>query len=155
MNATVQEFMTHDVLACEPGDSLGLAAMRMWDADCGMLPVVGGGKVLGVITDRDICMALALHGARPGERLVAEVASGSVHGCTPQDDVTVALASMARHQVRRLVVLEDGRLAGVLSINDVIACAGENETLRQPILAALERICAHRSLPAPPALAAG
>lgn len=148
MRVQVKDLMTREVKSCDPDDSLASAAIRMWDNDCGILPVVDGGKVVGVITDRDICMSLALHGARPSERAVAEVTSGHLHGCSPEDDVVKALATMGKQRVRRLVVLEDGRLAGMLSMNDIVAYAGENEALRKPILAAMEQICAHRRLPA-------
>jgi CBS domain-containing protein len=148
MNVEVKELMTREVKACDPSDNLATAAIRMWEGDCGILPIVDGGKVVGVITDRDICMALAFHDARPSERWVAEVSSGVVHGCAPGDDIVAALDTMGRQRVRRLVVLDEGRLVGLLSMNDIVECAGENEALRQPILDAIERICAHRSLPA-------
>lgn len=153
MKVRVKEIMTRECKACDPSDSLASAAIRMWEADCGILPVIESGHVVGVITDRDICMALALKGCRPGESSVFEVMSGEVWSCAPETDVTVALALMGQRRVRRLPVLENGRLAGMLSINDVVNCAGENEALRQPILAALENLCAHRTLPAAPAVA--
>lgn len=153
MNVKVNEVMTRECRACDPSDSLAAAALRMWEADCGILPVVDGGKVVAVITDRDICMALALKGCRPNERAVAEVASAGLWSCAPGDDVVAALSTMAHHRVRRLPVIEDGRLAGMLSMNDIVTCAGENEALRQPILSALEKICAHRTLPSVPAAA--
>ena len=148
MKVNVKDLMTTDVKACDPADSLASAAIRMWDGDCGILPVVDGGRVVGVITDRDISMSLALRAARPDERAVAEVSSGQLHSCSPEDDVLEALATMGRQRVRRLVVLDNGRLAGMLSMNDIVACAGENEALRKPILSAMEKICAHRTLPA-------
>lgn len=153
MKVRVKEIMTRECKACDPSDSLAAAAIRMWDADCGVLPVVESGHVVGVITDRDICMALALKGCRPGESAVFEVMSGEVWSCAPETDVAAALALMAKHRVRRLPVLENGRLAGMLSINDVVNCAGENEALRQPILTTFESLCAHRTLPAVPAMA--
>lgn len=148
MSVRVHELMTRECRACDASDSLGSAAIRMWEADCGILPVVEDGRVVAVITDRDICMALVLKGCRPDERNVAEVASGELFTCAPEEDLDEALATMGRKKVRRLPVLEKGRLVGMLSLNDVVTCAGENPTLREPILGALERICAHRTLPA-------
>jgi len=153
MNVRVSEVMTRECKACDPSDSLAAAALRMWEADCGILPVVDGGKVVAVITDRDICMALALRGCRPNERTVAEVASAMLWSCAPGDDVVAALSTMAHHRVRRLPVLDEGRLAGMLSMNDIVTCAGENEAMRQPILSTLESICARRTLPSVPAAA--
>lgn len=148
MRVTVQEIMTRDPKFCDPCDTLTAAARRMWDADCGILPIVQDGEVVGVITDRDICMALALTGeSRAHEREVAEVATRQLWTCSPQEEVTDALSTMARYRVRRLPVVEQGRLVGLLSVNDVIVCGGENHALRQPLLSALETICAHRSLP--------
>ncbi|MGE0639498.1 MAG: CBS domain-containing protein [Thermoanaerobaculia bacterium] len=147
MRVEVQELMTRNIRTCDRSESLASAAIRMWEADCGILPVVDDGRVVGVITDRDICMALVLEGVRATDRTVKEVSSGLLWSCAPNDDVVEALATMGRHRVRRLVVLEEGRLAGMLSMNDIVCCAGENTALRQPILATLESICAHRSLP--------
>jgi CBS domain-containing protein len=148
MKVRVEELMTRECRACDPEESLATAALRMWDADCGILPVVEGGKVIGVLTDRDICMALALKGARPSERAVGEVSSRELWSCAPDDAVADVLAIMGRHRVRRLPVVEDGRLAGMLSLNDIVATASENAELRKPFLAALANICSHRNLPA-------
>jgi CBS domain-containing protein len=148
MRTQVKDMMTVAPATCRSDDDLAAAASRMWETDCGMLPVVDDGSLVGVITDRDICMGVALSGRRAPEIRVSEVASRGVWTCLPEDQVVDALAAMARHQVRRLPVLDNDRLVGVLAINDVVICAGEDPTLRQPILDALERICAHRSLPA-------
>jgi CBS domain-containing protein len=147
MKVLVEQLMTRDCRACGPDESLASAALRMWDADCGILPVVDGGKVIGVITDRDICMALALKGARPNERSVGEVASATLWSCAPGDEVADALATMGRHRIRRLPVVEGGRLVGILSLNDVVATASESAELGRPFLAALASICARRDLP--------
>ncbi len=151
MRTQVKDMMTVTPATCRSDDDLAAAASRMWETDCGMLPVVDDGSLIGVVTDRDICMGVALSGRRPTETRVSEVASHGVWTCSPEDEVVEALAAMARHQVRRLPVVDrdqGNRLVGVLALNDVVICAGENTTLRQPILDALERISAHRSLPA-------
>jgi signal-transduction protein with cAMP-binding, CBS, and nucleotidyltransferase domain len=147
MHVKVTEVMTRECAVCQPTDSLGEAAIRMWDNDCGMLPVVEDGVVSSVVTDRDICMGLALSGFRPDQCSVSLVASRHLFTCCPDDDLVEALATMGHKQVRRLPVVLDGRLVGILSLNDVLTCAGENESLRQPILEALESISAHRNLP--------
>lgn len=115
--------MTPDPATCSLSDNLDAVALQMWDRGCGILPIVHEGRVQGVITERDICMALIFKGAKPVGVTVAEIFSGQIYGCNPEDDVTAALAIMQKHQVHRVPVIEDGRLAGVLSINDIVQAA--------------------------------
>jgi len=123
----VQELMTKDVKTCGRGSNLAEAAELMWDADCGALPVVDdAGKVVGVVSDRDICFAVATKGRLASEILVGEVASGRpLYTCAPEDDVRDALSTMQWHQVRRIpVVNSEGKIAGILSLSDIILAAG-------------------------------
>jgi CBS domain-containing protein len=114
--------MTRDVEACGPEADLASAAAIMWRRDCGAAPVVDGdGRVVGMITDRDICMALATRGQPATEVKVGEVMSHPVQACTTVDDVKEALEVMRRDQLRRLPVVDSaGRLAGILSLSDVV-----------------------------------
>ena len=125
---TVQELMTPFPATCGPADNLAHAAEHMWDADCGIVPVVDErGHVLGVVTDRDICIAAATRGLSP-----ADIAAGDmVHGHTvvirETESVSAALALMRRHRIRRLpVVTEQGILHGMLSLDDVAYSVGES-----------------------------
>src|SRR6185503_15486061 len=115
MNA--QEIMTNDVKWCRLGTNLADAAKLMWDTDCGVLPVVNGsGQVVGMITDRDICMACATKSRAPSELTVFDAVSGKAHRCKTSDDVHTVMDMMKREQVRRLpVVDEEGALQGVIS----------------------------------------
>lgn len=145
----VKEIMTPNPVTCSSGDDLDTATMRMWDRDCGFLPVVDDGRVLGVITDRDICMSLTFKGAKPAGVTVAEVINGQVYGCKPDDDLTDALAIMREHQVHRLPVIENDRLLGVLSINDIVLAAGkapgeEHRPTYREVVGTLHGICEHR-----------
>ncbi|HLF55300.1 MAG TPA: CBS domain-containing protein [Thermoanaerobaculia bacterium] len=141
----VEEVMSRELRACAPEDDLGRAAIEMWRGDCGMLPVVWAGRVVGVVTDRDICMGLALKGCAPAERRVREVMSGEVYSCVPEDDLGDALELMASRRVRRLPVLEGDRLVGVLSMNDVLLNAEHRgHPPAREILAALRAICTPR-----------
>ena len=118
----VQDVMTYSVQTCRPESNLADAAMRMWRNDCGVLPVVADdAKVVGMITDRDICMAAATKHRDPANIRVKEVISGKVYGCSPDTDIHEALKIMQQKQVRRLPIIsaEDGKLAGILSMNDV------------------------------------
>jgi len=141
----VGDVMSRDVLSCGPDDDLGVAAMKMWNGDCGVLPVLWGGRLVGMITDRDICMGLAIEGARPKERRVREVMSQEVYSCIPDDEIGDALETMASRRVRRLPVVDGDELVGVISMNDIVVHSEDrgHPPVRQ-ILAALRAICAPR-----------
>ena len=145
----VGEIMTNDVQWCGLGTNLADAAKLMWDTDCGVLPVVNGeGQVLGMITDRDICMACATKHRAPAELTVFDAVSGKTHRCKMSDHVYTAMDMMKREQVRRLpVVDEEGILQGVISMNDFILAAKETKAPAislQDVAKALKAISAHR-----------
>lgn len=118
----VREVMTKAPAYCSADASLGAAAEIMWNHNCGFLPVVSPQQnVVGVITDRDMCMAMATRNRLPAQVTVQEVSSVVVHSCLPDDDVRAAVEKMADKEVRRLPVIDaDGTLEGVLSLDDVI-----------------------------------
>lgn len=118
----VSQLMTGSPAFCRPDSNLGEAVEKMWNYNCGLLPVVdAAGFVTGVITDRDICIALGTRRTFAGELKVSEVAAEKVIVCYQGDDVRTALAAMATGRVRRLPVLdESGKLVGVLSMDDVV-----------------------------------
>jgi len=118
----VEDLMTREVESCRPEDSLAEAAAVMWRRDCGAVPVLGvEGDVAGMITDRDICMALATRRAYAADVSVGEVMARDVVTCTPEDDAREALEVMRGRQLRRLPVVDSrGRLAGILSLADVL-----------------------------------
>jgi CBS domain-containing protein len=145
----VRDLMTVDVISCRPDTSLAEAASLMWERDCGALPVVSPeGRVIGMITDRDMCMAVATRG-RPADHIsVREVISGALFACLPEDDMRTALETLTTHQIRRLPVVDaDGRLKGILSMNDVALHAGRKagEVPPDELIATLRGICEHRS----------
>jgi CBS domain-containing protein len=145
----VKEVMTDLVRTCGADSNLAAAAMSMWDGDCGIIPVVDRSReqVIGLITDRDICIAAAMKGRPLSEIRVGEVISGKVYSCAPDDDVESALTTMIRHQVRRSPVIDaQGKLAGILSLNDVIRSAGSgvDPVKQEAVIAALQEICKHR-----------
>ena len=146
----VQDVMTRDVHTCRPDTDLAMAAMQMWDGDFGMLPVLDGRKVVGIITDRDICMAAALRRRDPGMIRVDEVMTEQVSACSPDTDIREALKIMRQNQVRRLPIIDavERRLAGLLSLNDVALKAqseGDAELSARDVEETLRAICAHRS----------
>ena len=150
----VKDIMISPVQSCGPETSLGAVAMMMWDSDCGALPVVNyEGTVVGMITDRDICMAAATKNRPLSEITVFETITGQVYACAPGDDIHDAMKTMAKHQVRRLPVIHDtGMLAGILSVNDIVLHAGETKWTRAPAISyedvahTFKAIDAHRIL---------
>ena len=126
----VEKVMTSDVEACLASNTLAEAAAVMWRRDCGAVPVVDEERrVVGVVTDRDICMALATRGQLASEVKVGDVMTGPARTCTTVDDVREALDVMKGAQLRRLPVVDGaGRLAGILSVNDIILHADRGKS---------------------------
>lgn len=132
----VAEVMTPNVVSCRPKDGDDWAAQLLWENDCGVLPVVDpDGRPIGMVTDRDLCMAAFTRGRALNELHVADAMSREVFGCAATDSLETALDVMRRWSVRRLPVLDtDGRLAGLLALNDVVRALEVEETDR-PTLA--------------------
>jgi CBS domain-containing protein len=120
--------MTPSVRSVAPTDSLTDAAAAMRDEDVGSLPVVEGDRVLGIITDRDIVVRAVAERADPQTAKVGDVSSGDPVAVEPDADLDEALELMARHRVRRLPVVEDGRLVGVVAQADVALAAKEKDS---------------------------
>lgn len=118
----VSELMTSNVQSCTPETNLAAAAIEMWDGDCGALPVVDdGGRVLGMITDRDICIAAATNHRDIASIKVGEVTTGEVQSCTPETSVRDALKIFEQARVRRLPVVDaENKLRGILSMSDIV-----------------------------------
>ena len=151
----VKDLMTREPRTCSPDTTLAAAAHLMWDGDCGILPVVDDGELVGVITDRDMYIALATQNARASHLRVGAVATKTVATCDPEDDVHAALATMKQARVRRLPVLGFGRtVMGILSINDILRVAGEGHGVSdEDVVATLQAICEHHH-PTPHVVAA-
>jgi predicted transcriptional regulator len=111
----------------------------MGENDCGVLPVLREGRIVGIVTDRDVCLAVARKAA--AETPVRGVMSADVAKCGVNDDVRDALAVMASRQVRRLPVVDDrGGVAGVLSMDDIILRAEEPNFRRPPAVTYREAV---------------
>jgi CBS domain-containing protein len=127
----VAEIMTSPVATCPDSARLNEAARVMWECDCGSVPVVDGeGRLRGMITDRDICMAAYTQGTTLREIPVASVMAEQLLVCHVDDSVDTAEQLMREGQVRRIPVIDnDGRPAGIVSMNDVTrAAAGQRRS---------------------------
>jgi CBS domain-containing protein len=117
----VEQLMKHPVRTCQAEDSLDAASQLLWEGDCGCLPVVDAdGRVIGMITDRDICMAAHFEGGPLRALKVRGAMSQNLYACGPSDAISTCEEKMRAHQVRRLPVVDDaGRVIGILSLNDL------------------------------------
>lgn len=151
----VLEVMTASPETCRPDDNLAEAVERLWQANCGALPVTDStGRVAGILTDRDICIALGTRNQRAADIRVASVMRTNVLTCLPEEQVLTALARMTDRRVRRLPVVDaGGRLTGILSLADIVAVAGgagRSDVRPTAVVDTLKAICAH---PLPVAMA--
>ncbi|HTO90727.1 MAG TPA: CBS domain-containing protein [Candidatus Sulfotelmatobacter sp.] len=149
----VREVMTVPVETCGSDSELAAAAMLMWDHDCGALPVTepGSSRVVGVITDRDICMAVATRRRGPHEIRVCDAMSRSLQSIGPEEELSAALQRMAESQVRRLPVIDaSGAAVGMLSLNDVVLrvetprLRPRRASLSDAVMHAFKAVCGHR-----------
>lgn len=141
----VRDIMTAPPATCRPDTNLAAAAELMLDADCGALPVTENGKLAGIVTDRDMFIALATRDVRPSEMTIGQVAGTQVFTCEPDDDVHTALATMKRHRIRRLPVEGfGGTVIGMVSMNDILLAAGPLKAIRSDeVVDTFQAICAH------------
>ncbi len=122
----VRELMTPDPEYVSAEDTLVTAAQRMRDADVGSLPICDAdGQVTGIITDRDIVVKCIADGGDPTSATVGSIASDMVYTVGPDDQIENALTVMEDHQVRRLPIVENGKLVGMLAQADVARTMSE------------------------------
>jgi CBS domain-containing protein len=117
----VRDVMSRQPRTCHAADSLSSAAQLMWEGDCGVLPVVDdAGRPIGMLTDRDVCMAAYTRGLPLAEICVSTAMSASLCACKPTDTLRSLMDLMATQQVRRVpVVSEGGQLVGIVSLADI------------------------------------
>ena len=120
----VQDLMTPTVHTCRPGDPLDVATKHMCEHGCGCLPVVDdAGRVVGLLSHRDVCAAACSHDRPLSGLTVSDAMSRDVVVCAPGDSLAAAEQLMGTNQVRRLPVVDGGRLVGILSVNDLALAA--------------------------------
>lgn len=145
----VSQLMSRECATCRPTTSVAEVAEVLWRRDCGVLPVIDhAGRVIGVVTDRDLLIALGTKDRQASHVSIAEVLSGHLYAVGPDDDIERAIDLMRQHQVRRLPVTDEGgRLLGMLSINDLVLGAnGRGAPTATMILETMKAISAHRQV---------
>jgi CBS domain-containing protein len=148
----VREIMTKEPVSCGPETNLAAATELMWNHDCGVLPVIHDGRLAGIVTDRDICIALGTRNRPAAELAVHEVATQGVETCYPGDNVSAVMTKMRRAKVRRMpVVSAEGELEGIVALNDLILAANRNRSgiSYEDVVSTMKAVSEHRSqLPA-------
>jgi CBS domain-containing protein len=146
-----KELMTTPAYTCGIDDAASVAAQIMWDHDCGVVPVVDAdGHIVGVVTDRDLCMAAYFQGAPLSNIHVATAMAHDVCTCGPDDEIHDVERCMAEHQVRRVPVVDPARVPiGMLSVSDValgLHRAGNGSIKpHQELIATVAAICQPRA----------
>ena len=128
MAKTVQQLMTSDPCTIDVDKSVTYAAKMMRDENVGLAPIVEGDQLVGTVTDRDIVVRVIAEGKNPESTMVREVASTDLVTVEPKQNLDEALKLMAKHQVRRLPVVEGRRLVGVVAQADVARQADDAQT---------------------------
>jgi len=141
----VQDVMINNVRFCNPDMNLAAVAEILWKAGCGTLPVVENGRVIGMITDRDIAVALGTRNVKASEAIVRDVSLPKLFYTTHGEDIHIALHTMGAQKVRRLPVVDSkGGLEGILCLDDIVLFAGEKGGLTYgDVIDTMKSICEH------------
>jgi CBS domain-containing protein len=131
----IEDIMTSPVHKCLVTDTLVRPAQLMWDHDCGAVPVTKHGDCVGMVTDRDICMAAYIQGKRLADIGVVTTASHRAYCVSPTSPIAHAHDIMRMHRIRRLPVVDCGHnLVGIVSLADIAAYAGVPPTAEEGLL---------------------
>ena len=128
MAKSITEVMTTNVRACEPNATVAEAAKLMAKEDVGPIPVVEEGRLVGLITDRDIVVRVVANDKDPKTTTVGQIASSDLVTVSPQENLDDALTLMAERQVRRLPVVEGDRLVGIVAQADIARLGKDKKT---------------------------
>ena len=121
----IRDVMTANPRCVTPNDSIESAARIMRDEDTGVVPVVENGRPVGMVTDRDIVVRAVADGGQMN-RPISEICSGAIVSASPDMSTREAAQLMSDHQVRRLPVIENERLVGIVSIGDLAVKEGKD-----------------------------
>jgi CBS domain-containing protein len=145
----IQEIMSKPAVTCRQNETLNAAAQLMWERDCGVIPVTDDdGKLVGIVTDRDVCMATYTKGSPPQAIPVSDVMTRKVFSCHADDSLNAAERLMGEKQIRRVPIVDgDNRPVGMLSLNDVArhAASRSKNGLDRELAQTLAAICEPRA----------
>jgi CBS domain-containing protein len=125
---SIRDVMTTNPKTCDPSTNVVDAAKVMAQEDVGPVPIVEGGRLVGIVTDRDLVVRVLAEGKDPSSTTVGDIASADLTTITPESDLQEALELMSASQVRRLPVVENGNLVGLVAQADVARAADEEAT---------------------------
>ena len=128
MGMNVNDVMTRNVRACEPSATVREAAALMAREDIGPVPVVEDGRLVGIVTDRDLVIRVLAEGRDPDHSTVGEIASKDLVTVSPDDELEDAMRLLAENQVRRLPVLDGDRLVGIVAQADIARLGKDAKT---------------------------
>jgi CBS domain-containing protein len=128
MSTSIKEVMSSDVRTCEPDATVVDVAKVMAKEDVGPIPVVEGGRLVGLVTDRDLVVRVLAEGKDPKTTKVGEIASRDLVTVSSEEDLDQALKLLAQHQVRRLPVVEGDRVVGIVAQADVARLGKDAKT---------------------------
>ncbi len=128
----LRDIMTTNVDFVSPLDNVYEVAVKMKNDNVGIIPVCEEGTLLGVITDRDLVVD-GIAEKHPGSTKVTDVMHGDVVTANPDTTDEEAAALMAQHQIRRLPVLENGKLVGIVSLGDLAVASGSSDDAREAL----------------------
>jgi CBS domain-containing protein len=146
---SVEKVMKPSPATCTPADSLNRAAQLMWENDCGAVPVVDwAGQLVGMLTDRDVCVASYTRGLHLSQISVGSTMSEHPCTATPKDSLGHVARLMGERQVRRIPIVEAGKLVGIVSLADIARHVRRNAGRSLPACLALANAVAEISEPA-------
>lgn len=125
----VKYVMSKDVISCSPHRNLAELGALMWEFDCGAIPVVDTrGELVGIVTDRDVCIALTTRNKPASEIFVGDLMEKNVYVCSAEDSIGEAIEIMRKAKVRRLPVIDKKSriLQGIITLSDILVRADEN-----------------------------
>lgn len=138
----VKDVMKTDVGFCSTEDNLMKVAEVMRRRDCGVVPIVGADKkVVGMLTDRDLCLAVVARNRKASDVKTEEILGGKPVVCAADNKLEDALRKMRKYQVKRLAVIgASGELVGIFSITDILLAVRRDKKLKKKVYATLEKI---------------
>lgn len=138
----VKDVMKIDVGFCSAEDNLMKAADVMRIRDCGAIPIVDENKkVVGILTDRDLCLAVVARNRKASDVKTGELINGKLIVCAAEDKIEDALRKMRKHRIKRLVAVNNqNELIGVFSLNDVLLSIGKDKDLKKKVYSTLKAI---------------